>query len=143
MSDIIGFAHQEPGQPMSVLTLRTQDDSVECGCRFKYMPSEIPMSYNNLVEAVKEAINKEAAEHDNKFITDEKEHIVETTSYNFNELMEEFKGLVRNLIDQDEANGVRITHVVESYIGKGKKASDLIPAQAEFLYLIVEELKTL
>ena len=143
MSDIIGFAHQEPGQPMSVLTLRTQDDSVECGCRFKYMPSEIPMSYNNLVEAVKEAINKEATEHDNKFITDEKEHIVETTSYNFNELMEEFKGLVRNLIDQDEANGVRITHVVESYIGKGKKASDLIPAQAEFLYLIVEELKTL
>ena len=143
MSDIIGFAHQEAGQKMSVLTLRSEDDNVECGCRFKYITPEIPMSYNNLVAAVKEAIDKEAAEHDNKFVTDEKEKTVEVTSYDFNALMDEFKGYVKKLIDDDENNGARITHVVESYLGKGKKASDLIPSQAEFLYLIVEELKTL
>lgn len=143
MSDIIGFAHQEVGQKMSVLTLRSEDDNIECGCRFKYITPEIPMSYNNLVAAVKEAIDKEAAEHDNKFVTDEKEKETVFTQYNFDTLMDEFKALVKVLIDTDENNGARITHVVESYLGKGKKASDLIPSQAEFLYLINEELKTL
>lgn len=143
MSDIIGFAHQEQGQKMSVLTLRSEDDNIECGCRFKYITPEIPMSYDNLVAAVREAIDKEAKEHDNKFVTDEKEKEVIHSTYNFDVLMDEFKSLVKNLIDTSEDNGPRITHVVESYLGKGKKASDLIPSQAEFLYLINEELKAL
>lgn len=143
MADVYGYSHQEKGHAMSVLTLRCEDDSIECGGRFKYLKSEIEMSYNNLVIAIREAIEKEAAEHDNKFITNEKQVVKETASYDFDALMKEFRGLVEALMDEDEANAAKITSTVEHYLGKGKKASEITPYQAEFLYLINEDLKNL
>ena len=35
----------------------------------------------------------------------------------------------------------RISEIVAKYLGKGKKASDATPKQAEFIYLIVEDMK--
>ena len=58
MADIYGYAHQSRSNEMSVLTLRSPDDSVSCGGRFKYLPNEITLSYNNLVQALSEAIEK-------------------------------------------------------------------------------------
>lgn len=143
MADIIGYAHQTKGQPQSVLTIRCGDDSIECGSRFKYIKPEFPMSYNNLVEAVREAIEKEAAENDNKFITDKKQEVKEAPSYDFNLLMKEFQGLVEAIMDESPDNAAKITSTVEHYLGKGKKASEITPYQAEFLYLINEDLKNL
>ena len=143
MADIMGYAHQKKGAPMSVLTLRNEDDSIECGGRFKYIKPEILMSYENLVEAVREAIEKEAEEHDNKFITDEKQKATHREEYDFDVLMKEFKGLVQDLMTKDTNNGDKITSVIEHYLGKGKKASEITPYQAEFLYLIIEDLKNI
>ena len=143
MADIIGYAHQSKDCPQSVLTVRCPDDSIECGGRFKYIKSEFPMSYDNLVEELRIAIEKEAAEHDNKFITNEKQEIKETPSYDYNALMKEFQGLVEAIMDEDEGNRDKITSVIEHYLGKGKKASEITPYQAEFLYLINEDLKNL
>jgi len=143
MADIIGYAHQTKGQPQSVLTIRCGDDSIECGSRFKYIKPEFPMSYNNLVNAVREAIEKEAAENDNKFITDKKQEVKEAPSYDFNLLMKEFQGLVEAIMDESPDNAAKITSTVEHYLGKGKKASEITPYQAEFLYLINEDLKNL
>ena len=36
----------------------------------------------------------------------------------------------------------RITQIVEKYLGKGKKVADTTRDQAEFLYLIVTEIKS-
>ena len=72
MADIYGYAHQSRTSEMSVLTLRSPDDSISCGGRFKYLPNEIPLSYNNLVSALSEAIEKEAAENGGQFVTNEK-----------------------------------------------------------------------
>ena len=58
MADIYGYAHQKAAGEMSVLTLRDASGTIECGCRFKYMPTEIVMSYKNLVNALNEAIDK-------------------------------------------------------------------------------------
>ena len=143
MADIIGYAHQTKGQSQSVLTIRCGDDSIECGSRFKYIKPEFPMSYNNLVNAVREAIEKEAAENDNKFITDKKQEVKEAPSYDFNLLMKEFQGLVEAIMDESPDNAAKITSTVEHYLGKGKKASEITPYQAEFLYLINEDLKNL
>ena len=146
MADIIGYAHQVKGKDSdktSTLTIRCTDDSIECGARFKYIKSEFPMSYDNLVKELKEAIEKEAAEHNNEFITDEKETVVEKEEYNFDTLMKEFQGLVQALMDEDEGNASKITATVEHYLGKGKKASEITPYQAEFLALINEDLKNL
>lgn len=143
MADIIGYAHQSKDYAQSVLTVRCPDDSIECGGRFKYIKSEFPMSYENLVNELKTAIEKEAAEHGNKYITDEKQEVKESTSYDFDTLMKEFRGLCEALMDEDEGNAVKITNTVEHYLGKGKKASEITPYQAEFLYLINEDLKNL
>ena len=143
MADIIGYAHQSKDYAQSVLTIRCPDDSIECGGRFKYIKNEFPMSYDNLVQELREAIEKEAAEHDNKFITDEKNVAVVREEYDFDTLMKEFRGLCEALMDEDESNGPKITATVEHYLGKGKKASEITPYQAEFLALINEDLRNL
>lgn len=143
MADIIGYAHQKKGAPTSVLTLRSEDDSIECGGRIKYIQPEILMSYDNLVEAAREAIDREAKEHDNKYITDEKISAVNNIEYDFDTLKQEFNTLIKNIMEKDENNASKITNVVEHYLGKGKKASEITPYQAEFLYLINEDLKNL
>ena len=146
MADIIGYSHQVKGKDSdktSTLTIRCPDDSIECGARFKYIKNEFPMSYDNLVQELRAAIEKEAVEHGNKFITDEKQIVKEREEYDFDTLMKEFRGLVEALMDEDENNAGKITSVVEHYLGKGKKASEITPYQAEFLALINEDLRNL
>ena len=143
MSDIYGYAHQKNANEMSVLTLRDPSGLIECGCRFKYMPCEITMSYDNLIEALNTAIDKEAAENNGKFVTDERiESVVETT-YDYDALMAEFKDLVTTLMAKSQTNGAKITSIVETYLGKGKKVGETTPSQAEFIYLIVADMKDL
>ena len=143
MSDIIGYAHQDKRYKESVLTIRCGDDSIECGSRFKYIKPEFPMSYNNLVEELREAIEKEAVENDNKFITNEKQVIQEREELNYELCMKEFQGLVQALMEETPDNAPKITAVVERYLGKGKKASEITPYQVEFLALINEDLRNL
>jgi hypothetical protein len=43
---------------------------------------------------------------------------------------------------KDQAKyGPLITQVVDKFLGRGKKISDTTPAQAEFVYLILQEVK--
>ena len=97
----------------------------------------------NLVKELRSAIEKEAAEHDNKFITNEKQEIKEKESYDYETLMKEFQELVEGLMNKDSGNAGKITSVIEHYLGKGKKASEITPYQAEFLALINEDLRNL
>ena len=141
MADIYGYAHQKKVDEMSVLTLRSTDGSIECGCRFKYIPHEITMSYSNLIDAIQNAIDQEAAEHGGRFVTDERVETPIIKTYDYDALMAEFKNLVDKLMVDNQSNAPKITAIVEKYLGKGKKASDATPEQAEFLYLIVTEIK--
>lgn len=144
MSDVYGYAHQKYAGEMSVLTLRCSDGSIDCGGRFKYIKEEIPMSYDNLVKAVQEAVDKEAAEHDNKFVTDEKIPVSPlTTHYDFEALMTEFKDLVGALMSKNQSNSLKITEIVEKYLGKGRKVGDCTSTQSEQLFLIVQDLRDL
>ena len=38
-------------------------------------------------------------------------------------------------------NAPKITAIVEKYLGKNKKVNDTTPEQAEFIYLIISEIK--
>ena len=142
MADIYGYAHQKSAGEMSVLTLRDPSGMIECGCRFKYIPQEITMSYDNLVKALNDAIDKEANETNNMFVTDERVVAPEITTYNYDALMAEFQDLVGQLMSKGTTNGPKITAIVEKYLGKGKKVSDTTPDQAEFVDLIVNDIKT-
>ena len=145
MSDIIAYAHPviREGQPKRILTLRSADNSIRCGCRFKYIVPEIDFSYDNLVKALNDAIDKEAAETGGKFVTEERIAAIETPTYDYDALMNEFATIAGELMNKEPTYyQPRITQIVEKYLGKGKKVADTTRDQAEFLYLIVTEIKS-
>lgn len=143
MADIYGYAHQVyKGEP-SVLTLRCTDGTIECGCRFKYIPEEIPTNYHKLVEAIQGAIDKEAAETGNKFVTDEKIVMPEAPTYDFDALTAKFQELVGELMTANQSNANKITIIVEKYLGRGRKVGDCSSEQAEQIDLINHDLELL
>jgi hypothetical protein len=144
MSDIIGYAHPKvvDGVGHMVLTLRSSDNSVRCGGRFKYIASEIDFTYDALTKALNEAIDKEAAETGNKFVTNDRVAAPILKEYDYDALMNEFQEIVGKLMEKNSAtNGPKVTQIIEKYLGKGKKISETTRDQAEFIYLIVEEIK--
>lgn len=143
MSDIIGYAHPkvtDSGSRM-VLTLRSLDNSIRCGCRFKYIQPEIDFTYEALTDALNKAIDQEAAETNNQFVTNERMSAPIVKEYDFDALMGEFRELAGQLMQKSQTNGIKITQIVDKYLGKGKKVGDATPDQAEFIHLIVTEIK--
>lgn len=144
MADIYGYAHQSRASEMSVLTLRSPDDSISCGGRFKYLPNEIPLSYNNLVSALSEAIEKEAAENGGQFVTNEKLKVtILEKEYDYDEMMKKVNDLISQLMTLNQSNAVKITATIEKYLGKGRKVVDCTPTQCEQLELIILDLNDL
>lgn len=145
MSDIIAYAHPkvEPdGTTKRVLTLRSFDNSVRCGSRFRHIAPEIEFSYDALTKALTEAIDKEASEVGKEYVTEEKETATIVTEYNYDLLMEEFQSIAGDLMQKNAAfYGPRITQVIERYLGKGKKIAETNRDQAEFIHLILLDIK--
>lgn len=144
MSDIIGYAHpkvSEEGARM-VLTLRSPDNSIRCGCRFKHIVPEIDFTYEALTKALNDAIDKEASETNNQFVTNERASAPILKEYDFDALMTEFQGLAGKLMEKNSAtNGPKISQIIDRYLGKGKKISEATRDQAELIHLIVTEIK--
>lgn len=150
MSDIIGYAHpvqEEDGSTHTVLYMRGTPRFI-AGSRFKYTPDKIEFTYDNLVNAISDAIDKQAAENDGKFITDKR-----TDAYNveperdFASMMEEFKDLTHQIQHNVKPNefkskwAPKIISITDKYLGKGKKVADCTEAQVEQLELILIDLK--
>ena len=125
------------------LILRSLDGTVDAGCRFRYITPEIPLDYQALIDAMNEAIDKEAKENDNKFVTEEREAAPQTAiEYDYDALMGEFNEMAGILMKKDSTYyGPRVTQIVSKILGKNKKVSETTRDQAEFIYLIVGEMK--
>ena len=142
MADIYGYAHQVSKDKMSVLTLRDTSGVIECGCRFKYIPKEITLNYQSLVSAIQEAIDKEAGESNNQFVTNERLAAPQVQQFDYTALIEEFNNIVGDLVQEDRGKyAPEITRIVEKYLGRGKKVSETTVEQVEFVNLIVQEIK--
>lgn len=144
MSDIIGYAHPQVTDSGSrmVLTLRSADNSIRCGCRFKYIASEIDFTYEALTNALNEAIDKEANETNNQYVTNERVSAPILKEYDFDALMAEFQELAGKLMEKNSAtNGPKISQIIDRYLGKGKKIAEATRDQAELIHLIVTEIK--
>ena len=146
MADIYCFARMylgADGEEKRVLTLRPPAGSgISCGSRFKYITPEIPLNYEALTKAVEEAIDKEAKEHNNEFVTTERETAPVVMEYDFDALMVKFEELVGKLMNKNQAYyAPRLTQIIEKYLGKGKKVASATRDQAELVYLIVTEIE--
>ena len=148
MSDLIIYAHpiQEEDGSIHTVGFMRQTPRFVAGSRFKYISDSIEFTYDNLVNAIGDAIDKEAAEHDNKFVTDAPvKNEPEPQPLDFNELVNQFNTLVAKIQEATGSNfgtqwAPRIVEITDKYLGKGKKVSEATAKQAEQLELIVNEL---
>lgn len=148
MSDLIIYAHpiQEEDGSIHTVGFMRQTPRFVAGSRFKYTPDSIDFNYENLVNAIGDAIDKQAKEYDDKYVTDapiEKVSVPQTPD--FNELMNQFNMLVEKIQNATGAAfgtdwAPRIVEITDKYLGKGKKVSDATSKQVEQLELIVNEL---
>lgn len=148
MSDIIGYAHpfqEEDGTVHTTLFMRGTPRFV-AGSRFKYTPDSIEFSYDNLVNAIGDAIDRQAKDFGGQYVTDAPTtaHVTEP-ELNFDDLMNQFNTLVSKI--QNATGGAfgttwapRIVAITDKYLGKGKKVSEMSRDQVEQLVLIVDDL---
>lgn len=146
MVDIYGYAHTvvKDGVPERVLTLRSLDNTIDCGSRFKYMEPEIKFSYNALVEALNKAIDEEARQTGKEFVTNERNVSVQQEELDFDKIVNEFISLTR-AIPETKINyyGPRIVEITDKYLGKGKKVTTATRDQVEQVALCLFDLKEL
>lgn len=158
MCDIIGYSRavqDTEGHTSTKLFMRGTPRYV-AGSRFKYTPDYIDFTYNDLVKAINDAIDKQAEEDGKEYFTEETTNLYVDTSkdLNFDDLMKEFSNIIANIPGSTDGNaetedGVkfrdywqpRITQIIEKYLGKGKKVRDITLDQVEALDLIVTDLK--
>jgi hypothetical protein len=145
VADIYGYAEKygdENGVSKVRLVLRSKDNSVDCGCRFKFIEPIIEMSYKALVDAINTAIDKEAELTNGQFVTNDRNFVSVAKALDYDALLVEFNNLATSLMEKDAAAyGPKITFIVDKYLGRGKKVSDSTPAQVELIDQIVSEIK--
>lgn len=140
MADIMGYIDVNGNERK--LVLRSPDGSIDCKCRFKHIAPVIDFSYQSLVNALNDAIDKEAAETGNKFVTNERAAVAAAVEYDYEALMTEFSTIAGDLMNKNQTKyGPLITQIIDRILGRGKKISDTTPDQAEFVYLILQEVK--
>jgi hypothetical protein len=153
MCDIIAYSRSvqnEDGTTSTKLFMRGTPRYI-AGSRFKYTPDYIDFTYNDLVKAIGDAIDKQMAEDGAEYFTDERNNLyVDTSSsLDFDELVNTFNSIVNSIIENTEESKFqsywqpRIVQITEKYLGKGQKVNQCSRDQVEALDLIVTDLKEL
>jgi len=160
MCDIIAYSRSvqdAEGHVSTKLFMRGTPRYV-AGSRFKYTPDYIDFTYNDLVKAIGDAIDKQAAEDGSEYFTDKTNNLYVDTSkeLDFDALMKEFGNIIANIPGSSDGkaeteDGIkfrdywqpRITQIIETYLGKGKKIKDCTRDQVEAVDLIIADLREL
>lgn len=153
MADIIGYSRavsDEEGNDSVKLFMRGTPRYM-AGSRFKYTPDYIDFNYDNLVNAIADAIDEQSKEDGKEFYTNDRNNLYTDTSVelDFDQLMDEFNAIVNGIIEQypeEEFKSYwqpRIVQITDKYLGRGQKVSQCSREQTEALSLIVDDLKEL
>lgn len=149
MSDIIGYARpfqEEDGSTKTLLFMRGTPRFI-AGSRFADTPDYIEFTYDNLVNAIHDAVDKLAERYGSSAVTEEVStaHIPQP-DIDFDAEMATFNDIVSKL--QDAGGGAfgtlyapRIKEIVDRHLGTGKTVSDMSRNQGEQLVLINDDLK--
>jgi hypothetical protein len=113
------------------------------GSRFAHTPDVIDFSYQNLVDAIADAIKK--IEDEGGEVTNVRnQSITQEVTYDFPAMMDEFQTIVGKMMEKGSPTAAaKITEIVEAHLGKGKKVSDCTSEQAAQLDMILFDLKSL
>lgn len=153
MCDIIGYSRSvqdAEGQTSTKLFMRGTPRYI-AGSRFKYTPDFINFTYNDLVKAIGDAIDRQMEEDGTEFFTDERTNLYTEVSQalDFDELVDTFNSIVNSLVENNDEDRFktywqpRIVQITDKYLGKGQKVNQCSREQTEALDLIVTDLKEL
>lgn len=153
MCDIVAYSRavtDKDGNVSTKLFMRGTP-RYEAGSRFKYTPEYIDFSYENLVNAISTAIDKQAEEDGQQYFTDTRNNAYEDTTkdLNFDELMKNCNNLIKGMIENNsdeiftEFYQPRIIQITDRYLGRGQKMSQCSREQIEALSLIYDDLLAL
>lgn len=109
----------------------------EVGSRYPYLPNMVELSYDNIIGAVKTAIEKQVEADGMK--TSKTMMATEEITYDFNALMDEAKALYG--VFESTGNAKHFAIAVEKVLGVGRRISDCTEHQAEAIYSVNIELK--
>ena len=141
--DIIGYidvSWDEEGNTERWLYTR-KTPTVMAGSRFKYLAPKIKFGYQELVDAIAEAIEK-SEKIDGAKVVDKQENIIEET-LSFNEVRNEAMELWNKLIELDPENSKIILKKVEMVFGRVMKLSEITEDQVDLFNLVVLDMRDL
>ena len=119
------------------------NDRFEAGSRFVYLAPKIEMTYNNLVEELYKAIEKQASDN-NSVASDNPVKNFYKPERTFEEVIAEAKDVFTKLLDKDkEQNAAKMNAIILKVFGKPIKLSETTPDQQELIEVVLDEWKTL
>lgn len=119
------------------------NDRFEAGSRFPLLAPKIEMTYNNLVEALYDAIEKQA-QQDNVQLDDKPKDNFYKADRTFEEVMKEAQDTFKKLLEQDkEKNASAMNAIILKVFGKPIKLSETTPDQQELVEVVLDEWKAL
>ena len=139
--DIIGYIDitwKEDGTSERWLYTR-KTPTVMAGSRFKYLAPKIKFGYQELVDAIVDAIHK-SEELDGAKIVEKNEQEIEE-ELNFNAIREEASKLWGNLVGEDPANAEKILKKVEMIFGRKIKLSEITEDQKDLMNLVLLDMR--
>ena len=139
--DIIGYIDitwDEEGNSERWLYTR-KTPTVMAGSRFKYLASKIKFGYNELVEAISEAIDK-SEKLDGAVVVETTERVVEE-ALDYKRVRERASMLWQDLVARDEENAAIILKKVEMIFGRPMKLSEITEDQVDLFNLVVLDME--
>ncbi len=139
--DIIGYIDitwDEDGNAERWLYTR-KTPTVMAGSRFKYLAPKIKFGYQELVDAIIDAIEK-SEKLDGAKVVDKSEQQIEE-QLKFEDVREEASKLWAKLVTADTNNADKILKKVEMIFGRKLKLSEITEDQVDLMQLVVLEMR--
>lgn len=145
--DIIGYIDitwDEEGNSERWLYTR-KTPTIMAGSRFKYLEPKIKFGYNELVNAISDAIDK-AEKLDGATVVDKSERIIEE-ALDYNAIRAEASALWKQLVGEGENANAEMAKTilkkVEMIFGRTMKLSEITEDQVDLFNLVVIEMRDL
>lgn len=145
MSDIIGYSKAvDTDEGTKTRLFLRGTTKFEAGSRFKHIPDYIDFTYENLVNVIADAIEKQEQE-DGVTATNEYINVYQsvTEEKTFDEVVNEAKEVITKIMENDENNASKISKIIETHLGKNKKLAEATEDQTDLIVLILDDLKDL
>ena len=137
--DIVGYLSTEFEDGVTKRYLYTRvTPTLFAGSRLKYLDGKIPFGYDQLVNAITRAIDKEASEGG---LVSDKQTVLKGEEIDFPELRKEAEELWKKLIQKDKGNAKIVLEKIQEIMGQPMKLSEFTKEQKELLLMVVTEMK--